>query len=386
MKDAIKRLEVFLKKDRYRRRYSVNTQREIGELIKAEIDTNFGNLKILSIFLIANFVFRMFVRCAFDVGFLNSGFAMAVAGISYLLFSLIESMEGIENDKVRKCIYVLFWIIIDVIVFSYLKVEIAQLEGFGYFIVFMMMFSALFVGSLGISCLILIPTYLAGVLLLHTSGLSGYKILLFESSILWITVITIVIVQIKYKSFVNGKKAVFKLKNVSEIDLLTHLYNRRGMERVLEEEWELLKDTQKRVTAILMDIDHFKSYNDTYGHIAGDNCLKEVSASIIKSCEETTDVVVRYGGEEIVVVVCGMELKDAETLAYKIKDDVENLKIKSGSASDYEFVTVSIGVGSIIASNENNVYSAIDRADENLYHSKFTGRNKVTVEKVNILK
>jgi diguanylate cyclase (GGDEF)-like protein len=156
-------------------------------------------------------------------------------------------------------------------------------------------------------------------------------------------------------------------------DGLTGLYNIRYFKMLLETELMITKQGHAKTFAIIMsDIDHFKTFNDTYGHQTGDLVLREV-ASVLKNTARASDIVARYGGEEMIVLLRGANLKDSLKIAEKIRQNLENTSIKDPK-NTYK-VTASFGVS--IYKPVDDVESVIKRADEGLYQAKEAGRNRV---------
>jgi diguanylate cyclase (GGDEF)-like protein len=164
---------------------------------------------------------------------------------------------------------------------------------------------------------------------------------------------------------------------MSVTDGLTGLFNIRYFKMLLETEMIMAKqDTTKRFAIVMSDVDHFKKFNDTYGHQVGDLVLKEVS-NALKSTARSSDIVARYGGEEMIVLLRGANLKDAMFVSEKFRKAIEGHVVKDEKNS-YK-VTASLGVS--IFHNDDTVDSLIKRADDGLYKSKEGGRNLVsTVE------
>lgn len=166
------------------------------------------------------------------------------------------------------------------------------------------------------------------------------------------------------------RQTFFKL---SVTDGLTGLYNIRYFKMLLETEIMLAKpDPTKKFSVIMSDIDHFKQFNDTYGHPVGDLVLKEV-ANVIKNSLRASDIVARYGGEEMIILLRGSTLKDALNIAEKIRKNVEAYLVRDQHHT-YK-VSISLGVSTYFA--KDNVESVIKRADEGLYKAKESGRNRV---------
>jgi len=179
------------------------------------------------------------------------------------------------------------------------------------------------------------------------------------------------------------------LRYLSNIDGLTHVANRRYFNEMLNVEWlraQRLRAAQEpsrrdvpaeTMSLILLDIDYFKQYNDHYGHIAGDECLRRV-AQVIKQClKRGGDMVARFGGEEFVVLLPATSSQGALYLAEIIRAQVEALAIEHGYSTVASHVTVSLGVASMHEAPDQSATDLLRRADQALYRAKATGRNKV---------
>ncbi|MFC1675260.1 diguanylate cyclase [Candidatus Omnitrophota bacterium] len=170
------------------------------------------------------------------------------------------------------------------------------------------------------------------------------------------------------------RKRFFKL---AISDVLTGLYNVGYFKVLLNAEFMAMKkqDPHRRFSVIMFDVDHFKKFNDTYGHQVGDLVLREVS-SVLGNSVRSSDVVARYGGEEIIALLRGSNIKNALDVAEKMRKNVEEHTILDGGQT-YK-VTVSVGVSTFHPGDDDN--SIIKRADEGLYKSKEGGRNRVSTE------
>lgn len=161
------------------------------------------------------------------------------------------------------------------------------------------------------------------------------------------------------------------------IDSLTQVANRRRFDEYLHQEWLRLAREQLPLALIFCDIDYFKRYNDTYGHQAGDQCLQQVAQAMHNSVKRSTDLVARYGGEEFAAILPNTNLKGALIVAQEIQKSVQRLQIPHLNAINNEWITVSIGIASVIPRLEDSPGSLIASADQALYQAKFNGRNCV---------
>lgn len=167
-----------------------------------------------------------------------------------------------------------------------------------------------------------------------------------------------------------------KLEQISYIDGLTGVANRRKFDSVLPNEWRRCQRAQHFLTLILLDIDFFKRFNDRYGHLEGDDCLKRVAETIQHIPSRPADFVARYGGEEFAIILPETDLTGAEQIAKKICDDVRHMKIPHQDSDVSEYVTVSLGVACVVPGKEITLKQFVDMADQLLYSAKENGRNQ----------
>ncbi|MFK5893351.1 MAG: diguanylate cyclase [Pseudomonadota bacterium] len=159
-------------------------------------------------------------------------------------------------------------------------------------------------------------------------------------------------------------------------DALTGLCNRRCYNETLDKEWNRNARNETPLSMLVLDLDNFKNFNDILGHLAGDECLKKVAAAMAGIPKRGSDMVARYGGEEFVVLLPQSNLANASLVAEHIRQSIEALAIKHPkSVSD--FVTLSIGVASVIPHPEIKPQTLFDSADVNLYFAKNAGRNRI---------
>lgn len=176
-----------------------------------------------------------------------------------------------------------------------------------------------------------------------------------------------------------------ELERLSRTDRLTELYNRGYWEECLEREFERYKRTSQRTTVLMFDIDHFKKVNDTFGHQAGDEVIRQTSRTLRRTIRKT-DFAGRYGGEEFGVILVDTDSENALILAERLRQRIEAL-IVSHDKVKIQF-TISIGVAQL-DETVTEYKQWLERADQSLYYSKQNGRNQVTVfsaEKIKDLK
>jgi len=166
-----------------------------------------------------------------------------------------------------------------------------------------------------------------------------------------------------------------QMEDISKIDGLTGIYNRRHFNQVLDLEWKRGSRENRLLTLIMLDIDHFKHINDTFGHLAGDDYLKSVAAILKGSFKRCTDVIARYGGEEFAILLPATPLSDAATLAEALRQNIAEHRSKSGKI--HLQATVSLGLATCLPDHQTPPEYLISLADQALYHAKSAGRNQV---------
>lgn len=177
--------------------------------------------------------------------------------------------------------------------------------------------------------------------------------------------------------------AVQKLNLLSSLDGLTGIANRRRFDEYMETEWKRGRRHFKPLSLIMADIDFFKAYNDTYGHQAGDECLKTVANTIQSTLRRPEDLLCRYGGEEFAVVLPGTHKNGAVYMANTICSAVEKMGILHSGSKVSDHVTVSLGVATILPTKELSPADLISAADGALYRAKSEGRNQIAIASIN---
>lgn len=168
-----------------------------------------------------------------------------------------------------------------------------------------------------------------------------------------------------------------RLEDLSNKDGLTGIANRRKFDEVLDQEYNRLSRSKLKLSVILLDIDYFKEYNDYYGHVMGDECLRQIGNILSENITRTVDLAARYGGEEFACILPDTELKDAVKIARKIQKALEDLKIEHLKSWVAPYVTASLGVITVQYAPTSSPIDIVEKVDHLMYKAKAGGRNKI---------
>jgi diguanylate cyclase (GGDEF)-like protein len=175
-----------------------------------------------------------------------------------------------------------------------------------------------------------------------------------------------------------------ELEALATADGLTGLANRRAFDQALEYEWRRATRTGKPLSLLLADVDSFKAFNDRYGHLAGDDCLRRVAGMLALTVRRAGDIAARYGGEEFAVLLPDTSLENAAAIAEEIRRNVQMLGIAHDQSAVAPVVTVSLGFASITRDGSEEQNALVSAADAALYEAKSGGRNRVVAAALDI--
>lgn len=168
-----------------------------------------------------------------------------------------------------------------------------------------------------------------------------------------------------------------KVRKLSFQDGLTNIANRRYFDQFLKKEWRREQRYSHPLSLMMIDIDHFKDYNDHYGHQQGDYCLQKVAKQLARRFSKRPgDLCARYGGEEFCIILANTSLEQAAEMAEKIRRAVAKMKVPHEQSTVSDYVTVSIGVASVIPKRQCQPKQLVEAADQALYAAKENGRNR----------
>jgi len=188
------------------------------------------------------------------------------------------------------------------------------------------------------------------------------------------------ILTMRIRTHVELKRLRDHWQRLSTIDGLTQVANRRAFDDALAGAWRCAIRQQQPLALVMVDVDHFKAYNDHHGHAAGDQCLKTIAGLMSRQAKRACDLVARYGGEEFVCLMPGVEIDGARLIAQRMCDAVRAHGMAHDHPSVAGKVSVSLGVAAVMPSPEDSPAALLAQADQRLYEAKRAGRNRVCSE------
>jgi diguanylate cyclase (GGDEF)-like protein len=190
----------------------------------------------------------------------------------------------------------------------------------------------------------------------------------------------VAVVRARVRSQLTIKRQADAMRELSMTDGLTGVANRRSFNDTIDAEWRRCARAGMPLSVIMIDIDHFKLYNDHYGHQAGDNCLQQVSAAMKRCATRPQDLLARYGGEEFILLLPQEAMEGTQVVAQRILDEVRKLALPHAASPTAPQLSISMGLASVLPPTDSIDPSALIRtADANLYRAKQTGRNRYCV-------
>lgn len=226
--------------------------------------------------------------------------------------------------------------------------------------------------------------YTATSLILIALSITGYLptvYLLFLLAINWVSMaVSLKMTKLIFQTADKYCETINRLQNEAQTDWLTGVLNRNGIEKRTDVAWSFCKRYQKLVGFLMVDIDHFKEYNDAFGHDEGDNILRSVGKCIRTCFKRETDIIGRIGGEEFLICITDSTEQNILAMAQTLCSQIIDLKIRSPNANGpSEFLTVSIGVAICIPQGHDTKQNLYIQADQAMYSAKNNGRNCISL-------
>jgi diguanylate cyclase (GGDEF)-like protein len=188
---------------------------------------------------------------------------------------------------------------------------------------------------------------------------------------------SIPVVKARVRNHVTLKRQADQLEQISLLDALTQIPNRRYFDEALQREWQNAARQRQALSLLMIDIDHFKAYNDCYGHSSGDQALRRIAQLLDDNLRPRQDVAARYGGEEFVVILPATNSQEARQIAETLRQQVLALQLHLGPDSMAPLLSISIGCATAAANEQGNPEQLLQLADRLLYRAKESGRNQV---------
>jgi diguanylate cyclase (GGDEF)-like protein len=185
------------------------------------------------------------------------------------------------------------------------------------------------------------------------------------------------VVRARVRTQITLKRQADRLRSMALIDGLTGVANRRHFDRTLTEQWAHCIRSGTTLSVMMIDIDHFKKYNDTYGHLAGDTCIQAIATALKTRLRRPHDLVARYGGEEFGCIMPYVTPSAAHDKGLELERAVRELAIPHGQSTAAEIVTISLGIATVAPAVGREPHEAVAAADRELYAAKTAGRGRV---------
>lgn len=308
-------------------------------------------------------------------GYMLSTIYLCVVAIIYLITTLCYVSRKDISAK-AKTLYRSFWLLVSAGILLFNTFDILERGSLINFIIFLSTISLLPILDLKeITLLLLSALFYQLILIIYVDV--GFEI--FLQSLLFCFAVFL-IAQALFISFVKSNIVHKKLESISETDPLTGLLNRRGLEMRLADFQKKKAIKQNRIAIAVLDVDHFKIYNDKLGHLEGDNCLKKIADCLRAVIDEKTNIICRFGGEEFVVLMQNIVDSDLLEVLLKIRCRIKDLNLESCNHATIPDITVSIGAFVFTCDGQALKFEELfDHADKELYHAKQNGRDIISL-------
>lgn len=306
------------------------------------------------------------------------GFSLFAKYILLSVYNFAFTLYIVKHKKIQKKAYV-YIIFTDMLFICYFTYELGGIKSDLYiFLFFLIAYSVLcnYISNILLFSVVCIVFYSAACIMAYKNG-SGC----FDVSRLFIRGMFILIAAVAF-THINGKVKKYNQLHINEFkramtDKLTGLANRHYFDHKLNDEVEYANNTGSILNILMFDLDNFKLFNDTYGHLMGDKLLALFS-DIIKQNIRKSDIPIRYGGEEFLIIIRDLDINIARSIGDRIRRQLEKQRLFLCGEGDGRQVTVSCGIAQYPA-HSNDIRQVIEYADKALYDAKGTGKNKVVV-------
>jgi len=301
--------------------------------------------------------------------------------ITILFFILSNYFLKKNKHSILKIICYLF-ILLYYLFLAYYMLSAEIILVFQIFYVFASLYTFIpdFKPKIFISFIIFWYLLVAGLLTYRNQSFASGSSQLFTINVFFIALVRLFYYNSRVETFIDTfkiKKLNEKLESLSMTDELTKLNNRRSFLDYIDIIWKQSRRLQLPVNILMIDVDYFKKYNDSLGHLQGDRALIAIAQCMKNQIKRDTDFVARFGGEEFVCLLPYIEKENAANFAKELVQKIENMKIYHPLSEISKYVTISAGMASVIPNEQNSPTQLLDDADKALYVAKHSGRNRV---------
>lgn len=374
----IKNIEQSKISEAYEAKKARNSENPIYREVEADrIHTNFIRIIPASIALllveICGMLWSLWTNAKFDFknGFLISCVVFAVVSVAFVIAIEILLKLKKTSSQQMKIIYTSYWILYTIEALSFSVMEALDRQTTNNYLIFVLLLSILpVITPFTKNLMLIVALYVECCALLFAMATPTDLMVCFL-----ITVLGMGYSVFHFNHYLSVSIANKKLEFSANGDLLTSFMNRRGLEKAAPMLRSFCKNNGYDFCLIMIDIDNFKSYNDRYGHLEGDFCLKAVSACVKENFSRPTDLCVRYGGEEFLILTAQ---KDVEKLVEHLEDTLE---LVNDIELENTYESVSVSAGLYVATEEDaelSIERLVERADKQLYNAKKHGKNCVS--------
>lgn len=377
--DMIKDLLVSIKNKTLHKDYNALDVSKRNDIVKKIQDTNMERTVFFNIAIIIFLIFDLIKNICYDNNWnmKNSVYYIIIILCTIFYLNIFNYAMSYKKYKLYPFLYLTFWSLSIIIIMLSIYYHDGKLSIIPH-ILFLICFCNIPVLSIKEVTILAFQELIFIILMLFNENMN--RAVIVELAI--ITLCCFIFSIINYNRNLRGfvEKMILEQKNedlqeLALTDSLTGLLNRRGLEEKIELLWSYTMREKQNAAIIMVDIDYFKSYNDRFGHVEGDRCLREVANAIKRGAKRKTDVIARIGGEEFLVFAHQLDGEKALKLAKSIKKNIEEINLSSGNQCEDEHITASIGISVMSPKDDNTFNELYDKADCQLYQAKETGRN-----------
>lgn len=355
--------------------YSLNLDKTTSKSVMDRL--NMGRLYLFSLVgcVFVLLVTGLFAACKFYIlpqSYQNFGFLMFALILGLSAATVLVSSRTHRSELFDKECFI-FLALFSAVMYNFAFRAVSSATSLVLFSVIMMVIGLLPILPIGIFVPVWVVNIIPMIVLVAVKHLTADSI----ASVITISIMSFVLSFVSYTGTI--RKLSYKLSlddalSEAETDPMTKLLNRRGLDRRLDSLWPHCIRQHTSIAVLMLDIDNFKRYNDTFGHPAGDECIKKVTSAIHRQVKRRTDYAARVGGEEFLIFLTGIDAKQAVKWALELKAAIDDLKIPHAETNFNPYVSVSMGLECATITDGITFDMMKEQADKALYEAKDNGR------------